>query len=87
MALLQQQLSSGSGSGGGTGGTGTASPRPLTAVEARTLVAVEEMRKAGVVSRKFVDCRDARELRVGEIEELLAEYRRLAGAVGKVFNA
>jgi hypothetical protein len=59
-------------------------PRPVSAAEARTLAAVDEARAAAKPRGKFVDCRDARELRVGEVEELLAEYKRLAGLLGKV---
>jgi hypothetical protein len=67
--------------------SGTATPVTprLTSAESKTLTAVEELKKAppGIV-RRFMDCRDARELRVGEIEELLSEYKKLAAAVTKV---
>jgi hypothetical protein len=59
-------------------------PRALSASEARTLAAVDEARAAPRARAKFVDCRDARELRVGEVEELLAECKRLAALLGKV---
>jgi hypothetical protein len=69
-------------------GSGSATPpaaaRAVSAAEARTLAAVDEARGAPRPRGKFVDCRDARELRVGEVEELLAEYKRLAGLLGKV---
>jgi hypothetical protein len=57
----------------------------LTATESKTLGAVEELKKTSLGAvRRFMDCRDARELRVGEIEELLAEYKKLAAALAKV---
>lgn len=78
------------GAGGGAGGAsaplpGCATPpRVASAAEARTLTAVDEVRKGPGARGKFVDCRDARELRIGEVEELLAEYKRLAGLLSKV---
>ena len=34
--------------------------------------------------KKFIECRDVRDLRLGEVEELLREYQRLVRNVGKV---
>jgi hypothetical protein len=60
----------------------------LTVTEMKSIAAVDELKKSspGVV-RRFMDCRDARELRLGEIEELLAEYKKLALALGKVTSS
>jgi len=58
-----------------------------SATDVRTLAAVEELRRMKAPSERFVRLRDARELRVGEVEELLREYQALWKAVGKVVGA
>lgn len=60
---------------------------PVAGAEARTLAAVEELRRMRVPTERFVKCRDARELRLGEVEELLREYQALWKAVGKVVGS
>jgi hypothetical protein len=62
-------------------------PKELTETEKKALKAVADVKRAEVkLARKFVDCRDAKELRVGEVEELLAEYKKLALVLGKVLS-
>jgi hypothetical protein len=56
----------------------------LTAAEVKTLAVAEEVRKIKPPNKKFLDCKDARELKVGEVEDLLAEFKRMALALGKV---
>lgn len=60
----------------------------LTPAETKRLEAVEDVKKTQIgVVRKFLDCGDAKELRVGEIEELLTEYKKLAVVLGKVLRS
>jgi hypothetical protein len=59
----------------------------VSASNAKTLDTVEELRKSGVKVRgKFIDCRDSKELRLGEVEDLLADYKRLAGLLNKILK-
>jgi hypothetical protein len=51
---------------------------------AKGVNAVQELKKIAPPSKKFIECRDVRELRLGEVEELLREYQRLVRDVGKV---
>lgn len=67
--------------------SGLAVPAPrasLTAGETKVLAVAEELRKMQPPSRRFLECKDARDLKLGEVEELLAEFKRMAGALGKV---
>ncbi|KAK6432592.1 hypothetical protein LTR95_011242 [Oleoguttula sp. CCFEE 5521] len=50
----------------------------LKAVEALT-----ELRKIKPPRKRFLEVKDAAELRIGEVDELLKEYRRLAKAIGE----
>ncbi|KAI7646491.1 hypothetical protein KC318_g19287, partial [Hortaea werneckii] len=45
--------------------------------------ALAELRKIKPPKKRFLDVGSAQELRLGEVEELLAEYRRLAKAIGE----
>ena len=70
---------------------GGAAPLPLpvgeavrSAADARTLAAVEELKRMKAPTERFVRLKDAKELRVGEVEDLLKEYQALWKAVGKV---
>jgi len=51
---------------------------------AKAVAAVQDLRKIAPPSKKFIECRDVRDLRLGEVEELLREYQRLVREVGKV---
>jgi hypothetical protein len=52
--------------------------------DAKAVTAAQELKKMAPPSKKFIECKDARELKLGEVEELLREYQRLVGVVGKV---
>ena len=51
---------------------------------AKGLAAVQELRRMDPPKKKFIECRDVRDLKLGEVEELLREYQRLVRDVGKV---
>jgi len=58
--------------------------RPLSKEE-KALLAVEDLKKV-TLSKKFIEMKDAKEVRVGEVEELLIEYQRLAGTLRGVLK-
>lgn len=58
-----------------------------SAADARTLAAVEELKRMKAPTDRFVKLKDAKELRLGEVEELLKEYQGLWKAVGKVVGS
>jgi hypothetical protein len=45
--------------------------------------ALAELRRIKPPRKRFLEVGSANELRLGEVEELLAEYRRLARAIGE----
>ncbi|KAK5128216.1 hypothetical protein LTR85_002883 [Meristemomyces frigidus] len=47
------------------------------------LEALANLRKIKPPKKRFLDVQSAAELRIGEVEELLSEYRRLAKAIGE----
>jgi hypothetical protein len=49
----------------------------------KAAASIEELRKLPPPSKRFVECKDAADLRLGEVEELLREYHRLVAAVGR----
>ncbi|KAK8248088.1 hypothetical protein HDK77DRAFT_441558 [Phyllosticta capitalensis] len=51
---------------------------PGTAKKDKALRNIEELSKTPPPKRKFLDCKDARDLKIGEVDELLKEYQRLA---------
>ena len=54
----------------------------LSAMEALAL-----LRKTKPPIRKFMDVKDAKELRIGDVEELLKDYKRLAEAVREAISS
>jgi hypothetical protein len=46
-----------------------------------------QLKKAPPPVQKFVDARSAQELRIGDVEELLKEYQRLAALLREAVNA
>ncbi|KAF2644732.1 hypothetical protein P280DRAFT_487276 [Massarina eburnea CBS 473.64] len=52
----------------------------------RAVAALEALRKTTPPVKKFLDAKDAQELKVKEIEELLKEYQRLAAAMRGAIN-
>jgi Vacuolar sorting protein 9 (VPS9) domain len=63
------------------------SPRILSQ-DGKILEAVEDVRKLGPKpTRKFMDCRDSGQLRIGEVDELLSDYKRMALMLAKIMNA
>ncbi|KAK8171167.1 hypothetical protein BKA80DRAFT_298418 [Phyllosticta citrichinensis] len=65
-------ISSDSATGGPSGGT------PNNARNDKALRNIEELSKTAPPKRKFLDCKDARDLKIGEVDDLLKEYQRLA---------
>jgi hypothetical protein len=70
------------------------SPPPLTssvsedvAKETRAVAAIETLRKTTPPVKRYLELKDARDLKIGEIEELLKEYQRLAGALRGAINS
>ncbi|KAF2457982.1 hypothetical protein BDY21DRAFT_320384 [Lineolata rhizophorae] len=57
-----------------------------TAKGARATKAIEELRKTAPPVKRFVEMKDAKEVRVGEVEELLREYQRLAEALRRTIR-
>ena len=45
--------------------------------------ALAELRRIKPPRKRFLEVSAASELKIGEVEELLAEYRRLARAIGE----
>ena len=48
---------------------------------------VTEMKRLPLPSRRFVEMKDAREMKIGEVEELLREYQRLVAGVQRVVSS
>lgn len=49
--------------------------------ESRALAALEELRKAHPPIKKYLDLKDAQDIKIGDIDELLKDYQRLAIAM------
>lgn len=52
----------------------------------RAVAALETLRKTTPPLKKFLDAKDAQELKMKEVDELLKEYQRLAGALRGAIN-
>ncbi|KAF2501820.1 hypothetical protein BU16DRAFT_569715 [Lophium mytilinum] len=55
--------------------------------EARAIAALDVLRKTTPPVKRFLELKDVKELKIGEIEELLKEYQRLAGALKGAINS
>jgi hypothetical protein len=51
--------------------------------DSKAAAAINELRKLAPPSKRFVECKEASDLRLGEVEELLREYHKLVAAVGR----
>jgi hypothetical protein len=51
--------------------------------DGKAVAAIEELRNMPTPNKRFVECKNASDLRLGEVEELLKEYHRLVAALGK----
>jgi Vacuolar sorting protein 9 (VPS9) domain len=60
--------------------------KTLSDKQSRILSAVDDLRRVKPPVKRFQECKDVKELRLGEVEELLREYQRLAAALGKVVS-
>ncbi|KAK7512634.1 uncharacterized protein IWZ02DRAFT_462205 [Phyllosticta citriasiana] len=58
--------------------SGASERTPNDAKKDRALRNIEELSKTPPPKRKFLDCKDARDLKIGEVDDLLREYQRLA---------
>jgi len=56
-------------------------------VDLNAVEALARLKKTKPPVRRFMDVKDAKELRIGEIEELLRDYRRLAEAVREAISS
>lgn len=63
------------------------SPPSRTAVDVKVTAAIEELKKATPPNKRFVECQDVKELKLGEVEELLKEYQRLAALMEKAVSS
>lgn len=48
-----------------------------------SIEALAELRRIKPPRRRFLEVQSAQELKLGEVEDLLMEYRRLAKAIGE----
>ncbi|ORY14787.1 hypothetical protein BCR34DRAFT_212343 [Clohesyomyces aquaticus] len=53
---------------------------------ARAVAAIETLRKTTPPVKRFLDAKDAQDLKLKEVDELLKEYQRLAGALRHTIN-
>lgn len=56
-------------------------------VDLSAMEALAQLKKTKPPVRRFLDIKDAKELRIGEVEELLKDYRRLAEAVREAISS
>lgn len=52
----------------------------------RAVAALEQLKKTAPPVKRFVECKDVQELKLKDIDELLKEYQRLAGALRGAIN-
>jgi hypothetical protein len=62
-------------------------PPSRTVADIKAVHAVEELKKATPPNKRFVECKDAKDLKLGEVEELLKEYQRLVALMGKAVSS
>ena len=56
------------------------------AISPNSLRMADELRRIASPSKRFLDVKDASELRIKDVEDLLKDYRRLADGINKVTN-
>lgn len=56
-------------------------------VDLNAAEALAQLRKTKPPIRRFMEAKDVRELKIGDVEELLKDYRRLAAAVGEAISS
>ncbi|KAF2473032.1 uncharacterized protein BDR25DRAFT_302064 [Lindgomyces ingoldianus] len=54
---------------------------------ARAVAAIEALRKTTPPVKRFLEAKDAQDLKLKEVDELLKEYQRLAGALRQAINS
>lgn len=54
--------------------------------DAKAVAAIEALKKTAPPVKRFLDLKDAKDLRIGEVDELLKEYQRLVGALRQAMN-
>ena len=59
---------------------------PIDDKGARAVAALEQLKKTAPPSKRFLEAKDAQDLKLKEVEELLKEYQRLAGALRGAIN-
>jgi hypothetical protein len=53
---------------------------------AKAIAAIEQLKKTAPPVKRFLDAKDIQDLRIKEVDELLKEYQRLAGAMRGAIN-
>lgn len=66
---------------------GAAQVAEINSKGAIALAAFEELRKTSPPSKKFMDIKDAKELKLGDVDDLLKDYQRLALALKTAVQA
>ncbi|KAI4634798.1 hypothetical protein J4E83_002120 [Alternaria metachromatica] len=59
---------------------------PVDEKGARAIAALEQLKKTTPPAKRFLEAKDAQELKLKEVDELLKEYQRLAGALRGAIN-
>lgn len=58
--------------------------RPVSPMENKLLGTVDIIRKMQKPNRKFMECKSINDLKIGDLEELLSDYKRMAAAISKL---
>jgi hypothetical protein len=66
--------------------TTTAEVLPSDEKGVKAIAAIEQLRKTAPPVKRFLEAKDAQDLKLKEVEELLKEYQRLAAAMRGVIN-
>lgn len=56
-------------------------------VDLNAVEAIAQLKQAKPPSKRFLEVKDAQELKIGEIDDLLKDYRRLARLLGQAINS
>jgi hypothetical protein len=62
-------------------------PPSRTAADIKAVAAIEELKRATPPTKRFVECKDAKDLKLGEVEELLKEHQRLVAILSKAMSS
>lgn len=68
-------------------GTEATTPSANLAKETRAIAALDTLRKTTPPVKRFLELKDTKDIRVGEVDELLRDYQRLAAALKQAINS